>query len=170
MNTLRITIFTFLLAFLFIGCEKRTCRCDDDLHLTWANDKKLENIDVLVPNAVLISGDALAIRIDRIDEPVVWKLQRVKIQKGNNIFIDSYAPGEFRKDEVTMEFPQHFFDELSTGAVSVEIEVEFFENARLKIEGTIFYYACEDIGNEFELEDCRWPNQILDPHEFIWPC
>ena len=167
---MKITNYTLILSllFLFVSCENRTCECRDDLNYSW-EDKELEDVIIAAPNAVLDVGDPLAISISRINNEVVWKLRYVRIYNGEKSFVSTYIPGEFRKSETVMEFPQELFEEYSSGALSVEIIVDFFERATLKINGSIFYYRCEDIDGEFDLKDCRWPEQITGG-AVIEPC
>lgn len=153
-------IYTVLCLFLlFVSCENRTCECQDDLNFSW-EDKVLEDVIIATPNAVLNVGDPLAISISRLNDEVIWKLRYVRIYNGEKSFITTDTPGEFRKSDILMEFPHTLFTQFTSGALSVEIIVDFFENATLTIDGSFFYYQCEDLGEEFDRKECRWPSQI----------
>ncbi|MEM9544679.1 MAG: hypothetical protein AAGA77_01830, partial [Bacteroidota bacterium] len=114
--------------------------------------------------------DPLAIRIERLNDEVLWKENRIIIYNGDDIFVDiTDFPGDFRKDSITLEFPHTLFHDSFNGPLSLKIRVLFFENAMLEIEGSVYYYQCEDINEDFELQECRWPEQITGS-TFLNPC
>ncbi|MEM9545712.1 MAG: hypothetical protein AAGA77_07055, partial [Bacteroidota bacterium] len=70
-------LITLVVAIIFlVGCENRSCKCDDDIQFSW-EDKELEDVVISVPNAVLRMGDPLAIRIERLNDEVLWKENRI---------------------------------------------------------------------------------------------
>ena len=148
--------------FLF-SCEKRECECRDDIMIIWKDEIKPDSTFVALPNAVLNIGKPLAIRISSFGAEVEWELKSAKVYKDDQRFIDTEDPSMLIKNNSTIEIPHEIFSsssELITGPVNVEVEVFFpKEEANLSIEGTVYFYSCEDIDDEFNLEECRWPSQ-----------
>ena len=166
--------------FLFSCSDQRKCKCGDDIAFSWKDGVNLDNIDVQIPNAVLNIGHPLSIKVKSITTPEVflepmleWKLQSAKLFKDNQIFLDNINLDDFVKNNSTIEFPHDLFTssngDLVTGPVSVELIILFPKSeTHLNINGTIFFYACEDILDAFGREDCRWSYQetgdlILNP-------
>lgn len=166
----------FFLCILFSGCEKWTCECVDDIKLIWKDDFVLEGVNVFPPNGVLYEGFPLAISVYAINSSVDWDLKFLKVYRNNDIFIDSNEPEMFvKKNYGFIEVPHEFIttssDELISGPLSIELEILFLEsNATLFIEGTITYYTCEDLDDDFGQEDCRWPRQVIGEHYSRSPC
>jgi len=162
--------YILLLIVTITSCEKRNCTCQDDLQFSWVDNNELENVVVSVPNAVLNVGHPLAISVSGINKNILWKLQYVKIHNDESIFVESEISGKFRKNDITIEFPHELLSDSFTGPLSIKMDLIFQEKrALLQIEGTIFYYSCEDIGEDFNLEECRWPEQISG-HVIVDPC
>ena len=173
-------LLLFGILVLFTSCEKRSCACKDDIEFSWKNDNPLENIDVQVPNAVLNMGMPLTIVIHSINsidpslEPLEWNIQSAKLFKDDIIFVGNADLDDFVKNNTMIVFPHELFSssngDLIKGPLSIDLTINFPENETLLfITGTIFFYNCSDLDDNFNREECRWSSQLVGEYGLI-PC
>ncbi len=166
--------FLIILLFALVSCEKRNCACGDDMQYVWENEKPFhESVDILLPNAVLIEGTPLSFSIF-YSEKMDWQIQSAKFSKDGQIFLDVIDLSEYARNDSSIQFPHELFYDNNgnpvTGAISVDMVFNFPEISNtLKVEGSIFFYDCESIGEDFGLEECRWPSQVIGEHT-VPPC
>lgn len=145
------------------------------------DDSYIEKVDIVIPNAVFNLGLPLTFRITTIyipeisTDPIVWELQSAKLFMGKQLFVENIGLNDFVKNSSTIEFPHELFsssnEDLMRGPVSVELVIGFPENdTLLHLNGTIFFYGCEDINDDFNPEDCRWPEQVVSGLSYFHSC
>lgn len=163
---------------LFTNCDKRECECGDDLEFIWKDGVQLDDVDIIVPNAVLNIGQPLAIAVfsfnPDVNNTLDWKLEKVKINKGDAIFVDTESTSSFIKNSALIEIPHDVFNDASMdlvkGPVSINIQLQFSKNrAAVNIVGSIYFYDCNDFNEDFNAEECRWPSQVSGENH-ISPC
>jgi len=178
MNRVKSVVLLLFLSLLFNNCDNRECECGDDLAFIWKDGFQLENLDIVVPNAVLNVGLPLSINLYRFnqDENYIldWELKKVKIYKGDNIFVDTESTSSFIKNNKLIEIPHDVFNDSSPdlikGPVSINLQLQFSENkAIVNIVGSIYFYDCKDFSEEFNAEECRWPSQVIGEF-YLSPC
>lgn len=160
--------YTIVLALilLFIGCNKRECECQDDLHISWKDDKELECHTIIFPNAV-VTDEFPFLFIVSLKEQIEWQSQKLKFYQGDQIFLDLVDVSEFNNAGNKIQIPNEIFTnsegEMVTGPVQFEIEISFPQNnTSAKISGSTYFYQREEIENDFEPVNCRFPNQLLE--------
>lgn len=177
------SIILFLSILLIVSCgDKRACECDVDMTSYWENGIEVENIYFEAPNAILNVGVPLSFRVSTIIidpnppfEQKEWSLKTAKLYSGNQIFLENNDLSNYVKNSSIIEFPHELFsspnNNFESGAISIEMSIEFPEdNALYNVNGSIYYYTCEDILDDFKREDCRWPDQVIGEFFSLDPC
>lgn len=158
---------------LLLGCEKRSCTCEDDMQFIWNEDIQLTNVDIQLPNAVLNIGKPFTMSIGKFGQmsfpsEIPWELRSLKVSQDEEVFENTTSTSVYVKDSRMIEIPHDVFsttEELIKGPVSIDLELFFpEENASVNIVGTVYYYGCDDLDGDFEAEECRWPTQIIGTH------
>ena len=165
-------ILIFLSSFLLTNCENRGCECDDDMRFIWENESEATQIDIILPNAVLNSWMPLSFCFYSMPQSN-WQIHYIKIHQGNNVFVETGEASNYLYGKI-LTFPQdeltYSNGQLVKGAVTIEVVIFFPDlDSELNIEGTIYFYDCEDIDQDFGLEECRW-SKDCNVEYFQRPC
>ena len=166
------------LSLLLSNCDRRQCECQEDMNFFWKDDRIDENVVVSLPNSVLNMGHSLAILVrsaNGITASVEWELLSADFSKGDLHFLEGQNLTDFILDDNTLRFPHELFvsedGALFTGALEIKMTLFFPQSeATLALEGSIYYYDCDDFNGSFGPADCRWPNQALGNDYFANPC
>ena len=160
---------------MFSCGDQRDCRCDTDITFFWENGIVLDQTYPELPNAVLNIDRPLEFVL-LTNEEIIWQNCSAKLYNEDMVFIDEKDLSKFITNSATIQFPNELFfnqnGNLITGPVSIEIQINFpLKGATLFVEGSVYYYSCEDISDEFDRVDCRWTNHIghLEGDDFDSP-
>ena len=178
---MRYPLLLVIVVALLTSCEKRDCKCADDINIDWSDEELAESVFIISSNAVLNIGLPYAMKISHRDlitnpQDPKWELRSIKISYDGESVENTASTSEYIRSDSSISIPHEVFDpytdELVTGVVSLDMEIFFQDfNATARVTGSVYYYDCDiSSKNGFGLEECRWPNQVVGAHQIPWPC